>query len=229
MLGPIILTIFLRDADSGVECTLGKSTDDTKLWVVANAPEGWDAIQKDLDRLEQWAQVNLMRFNKSKCTVLHLGRGNPLYQEKLGDERTECSPAEKDIGVLVDGKLDMSQQCALTAQKANHILGCFERIMISRVREVILPLYTVLVRPHLEYCVQMWSPQYRRDIDLLEHIQRRVIKMFQGVEHLFYEDRLRELGLFSLEKGRLQGDLIAASTSRRSRVFFFKLVHYLRT
>ena len=81
----------------------------------------------------------------------------------------ERSPAEEDLGVLVvDGKLDISQQCALTAQKANHILGCNKRSVASRAREVILPLYSALMRPHLEYCILMWSPQYRRDVDLLE-------------------------------------------------------------
>jgi len=93
VLGSALFNIFVGNTDSGTECTLSKFADDTKLSGVLDTLKGGDAIQRDLDRLERWAHAKLMEFNKAKCKVLHMGRGNEL---------TESSPEEKDMEVLVD-------------------------------------------------------------------------------------------------------------------------------
>ena len=107
-------------------------------------------------------------------------------------------------------ELNVMRQHAFAAQKANHILGCIKRSVASRLKDTILCLYSAPMRPHLQYCVQLWGPQHKKGMDLLERVQRRAMKMIRGLEHLSYEDRLRELGSFSLEKRRHWGNLIAA-------------------
>ena len=121
-----------------------------------------DAMQKDLDRLERWAHANLVKFNKSKCKVLHLGQGNSKHRYRLGRKWPKSSPEEKDLRVSVNKRLNISQQCMLAAQKANRSLGCIKRIVTSRSREVILALCSTLMMPYLEHCFQFRGHQTQK-------------------------------------------------------------------
>ena len=125
VLGPMLVNFFISDKDSGIECTISMFVDDAKM-------SGQDAIQKHLNRHKNWTQEDLMRFKKSKCSVLLLGYGNPHCQYKLEGKRIEHISTDKALGMLVDVSLDMNQQRALAGQKANHILGCIKGSMASR-------------------------------------------------------------------------------------------------
>ena len=117
---------------------------------------------------------------------------------------------EKDLGVTMNANMEVSEQCRIAASKGNQVLGMIRRNITYNImdKSLIVPLYKAIVRPHLDYCIQAWSPYLRKYIDVLENIQRRTTKLVPGLTDLRYEERLKECGLTTLETRRLRGDQI---------------------
>lgn len=142
------------------------------------------AIQRDPDRLEKWADRNLKKFHTRQCEVLHPRRNNPRHQCILEDQQLESNFAKKYLGILVDTKVNISQPCALVAKAATSHLGCIRRSLNHTSREVIPPLSSTPVKPPLKKHVWFWDPQYKRDMEPVERVQRRTTKMMTGLELL---------------------------------------------
>src|SRR5215469_10482437 len=163
-------------------------------------------LQEDLDKLIGWSEEFKMLFNVDKCSVLHVGRQNDKHVYSMGSSSLKSTTLEKDLGVLFDNSIKFSSQPAVAVR----ILGLIRRNILNKSKDVILTLYKSLVRPHLEYCIQVWSPYLRKDVILLEKVQKRAANMISELIDLSYEPRLHKLGLISLEKRRIRGDLIQA-------------------
>ena len=208
VLGPLLFIIYINDIDEGIVSRISKFADDTKLGADVSTPEKVERLQLDLQRLGEWSEKWQMPFNAAKCKVMHIGYRNPQSEYFLQGKALESTDSEKDLGVVITSDLKFSKQCIAAEKKAQKLLGYIKRQFGYRKKEIVLSLYNSLVRPHLEYAVQFWSPSYRKDITRLERVQARATKLIPELRHMCYTDRLKELNLFSLETRRLRGQLI---------------------
>ena len=208
VLGPILFIIYINDIDENIACRISKFADDTKIANSVCSESQRLCIQRDLNTLIKWSEDWQMSFNIDKCHVLHIGSHNPNFDYEMSNAKVKSVNEEKDLGVIISKNLKPDNHITKVVKTANKLVGFIGRTFSFKSEKVILTLFNSLVRPHLEYCVQFWCPYYKKDIEKLEKIQRRVTKMIPRLRNKSYENRLKDLNLFSLSKRRLRGDLI---------------------
>ena len=217
VLGPVLFLIYINDLPLQVISPLSLFADDSKIFsrIVSdrnrsrnNNINGNEALQNDLDTIGEWAERWKMEFNVDKCKVMHIGRTNPKHNYTMGESILTETALEKDLGVLIDNELEFDKHIKGIVNKANRMLWMIRIGFSCLDKSMFMNLYPVLVRPLLEYCVQVWSPHKQKHIDLLEGVQRRATRMVPGLKDKSYEERLKILELPSLEERRIRGDMI---------------------
>ena len=205
ILGPLLFLIYINDITVGLDSPCFLYADDIKLVGDSSTP----VLQADLMKLVDWTQRWDLPLNALKCHLLTSAlERNISLPLSSGSHQLNCVDSAKDLGIVVSSKFTPSSQCEAAAAKALKTLFSLRSVIVNRTSEVLLPLYSAIVRPHLEYCVQAWAPYLKKDIAVLERVQRLATRMMLDICHLTYQDRLIKLNLFSLERRRLRGDLI---------------------
>ena len=199
VLGPLLFLIYINDLDRVIESTQAKFADDAKLGGLVNSLEATKVIQEDLNRIQRSTEIWQTKFNTTKCKFLHGGNRNIRQDYFMGGTKLLSAQVEKNLGVSVDQSLSGSSQCAVAGARS----------IEYKSKEVILTLYNTLVRPHLEYWVQLWETHFKKDIETLEKVQRRATRLIPCIRDRSYKD-LRMVNLFRLSKRKLGGDLIEA-------------------
>ena len=210
VLGPLLFILFINDLPDCLKSSVKIFADDLKL--IANLSDK-TVIDNDLKSLEDWERKWLLEFNSEKCKVLHIDlNDNEHLNYVLNGKQLKKTEQEKDLGVLTSGTLLWNDQIESCISKANQMLCWISRNLISREKSLMLRVYKTLIRPHLEYCVQLWNPAAEHGnwslILRIESVQRRFTRMIEEVGLLPYSERLRILQLTTLAERRSRGDLI---------------------
>jgi hypothetical protein len=210
VLGPLLFLIFINDIDlaaAHIEA-LVKFADDTKVGQTVRTAADRAALQTALDNLCSWTEKWGMKFNVSKCKVMHFGKRNPKFDYQMDGVRLEEVEEERDIGVTVSNTLKPSKQCAKAAATARAVLGQITRAFHFRDRVTFVKLYKTYVRPHLEFCTPAWAPWTQADKDCLEKVQIKMVSMISGLQSDNYFGKLAEIGLDTLQERRHIADMV---------------------
>ena len=209
VLGGTLFNVYIDDiVEIIVEAFARIFADDTKVAKLVESVEDGGRMQELIDELGRWAVKWRMSFNASKCKIVHVGNKNPRIKYKLNGVEIPESENEKDLGVIVSSTLKPSKQCAAAAKAANFALGQIQRAFHYRKKSNLVPLFKTFVRPKLEFAVAAWSPWTEADANVMEKVQRRLVRMLSDVRGNTYEEKLRNAGLTTLKDRRKRGDAI---------------------
>ena len=208
VIGPILFVIFINDMPDEVKESVCKLfADNCKLYRNVSS-SGQNDLQKELLNLENWSTTWQLPFNATKCKVLHFGTHNANYSYRLNNHTLDSTKTEKDLGVIIDNELKYHVHAASATKKANQVLSIMKKSYYTRDAKTMPTLYKSMVRPHLEYGNAIWGPFYKKDIDMVESVQKRATKLIDTLKDKPYEDRLIVLDLPSMTYRRKRGDMI---------------------
>ncbi len=208
ILGPLLFTIYINDLEDNVKNKMLKFADDSKIWGRADTLEDRNSIQQDLEVLSQWSIINKMPFNVKKCKVMHIGKNNEKMDYKLMGSILSKTTEEKDLGVFVSENFKPTLNCNKCSKAANRVVGLIRRNISSKGIEGMMILYKSLVRPLMDYCIQVWKPYAKKDMKVMERVQKRFTKMIDGCKDKNYVQRLEKLGITTLEERYYRADML---------------------
>ena len=212
VLGPVLFLIYINDLPDAMDCILRLFADDTKLYSIIKNPSDEEKLQSNIFTACDWGKKWQMIFNTKKCKNMHIGRSEPseyfMKDSESNINKIQLVQEEKDLGVIFDSKLKFDKHINTKVNIANRNLGLISRNFTYMNLDIFLKLYKALVRPHLEYASVIWAPRYKKDIITIENVQRRATKMIKSIKDLAYGNRLRKLGLPTLEYRRKRADMI---------------------
>ena len=212
VLGPVLFLIFINDLPDVLEVCVKLFADDTKLYKTIKNQHDRQPVQRSVTSAAIWAIDWDMEFNNTKCHHLHIGKHDSNLNYTIEHQGTDCVitkvDSEKDLGVTIDKNLNFREHISSKINLANRNVGIIFRTFTYLDPEMFKNLYKSIVRPHLEYGTVIWSPMYKKDKIAIENVQRRATKLVRSCKDLSYPERLRKLGLPSLEYRRERSDLI---------------------
>jgi len=212
VLGPTLFIIFINSLPNTTNSPTFLFADDAKLFREITSTRDQEILQEDLNSMFDWTKSSLLNFNPEKCSSMTICRpnSNTSRHYKMNETTLKVIQTERDLGVMVDRHLKFEQHIQTKINKANSIMGIIRRTYTYLDADTFLLLYKSLVRPHLEYCNQIWNPHLQKHIISIENVQRRATKQIPGFQQLTYEERLTKLKLPTLKYRRDRGDMIEA-------------------